>query len=265
MQMNLTANGVNFNLQVSGEGQPLVLVHGFPLNSNMWAPQLGGLARTARVIAPDLRGHGGSQVVPGPYSMDLLADDCAALLDSLGIDQPVTFCGLSMGGYVAFAFFRRHPERLRALILAATRPGADSPEGKAGREQNAAKAGSQGIGVIIDGMLPKMLAPSEDQANSSTTRQVRQIMEANSLESYVGDLLGMRDRVDSTSTLAEINIPTLILHGAQDTLIPPVEAENMHKAIRGSQLRIIPDSGHLLNLEQPGLFNSAIEDFLGTL
>jgi pimeloyl-ACP methyl ester carboxylesterase len=263
--MKITANGVNFNLQVSGDGHPLVLVHGFPLNSNMWAPQLGGLASSARVIAPDLRGHGGSEVVPGPYSMDLLADDCASLLETMGVDEPVTLCGLSMGGYVAFSFFRRHPKRLRALILAATRAGADSPEGKAGREQAAATAQTQGTGAIMNNMLAKVLAPSTNSENPALSGRVRQIMEGNSLESYVGDLLGMRDRQDSTPTLSQIDIPTLILHGAEDQLIPSSEAETMHRAIDGSQLRILPSSGHLLNLEEPEQFNLAVEEFLGAV
>ncbi|HJS28920.1 MAG TPA: alpha/beta fold hydrolase [Anaerolineales bacterium] len=263
--MKITANGVNFNLQVSGEGHSLVLVHGFPLNSNMWAPQLGGLASSVRVSAPDLRGHGGSEVVPGPYSMDLLADDCASLLETMGVDEPVTLCGLSMGGYVAFSFFRRHPKRLRALILAATRAGADSPEGKTGREQAAATAQTQGTGTIMNNMLAKMLAPSTNSENPALSGRVRQIMEGNSLESYVGDLLGMRDRQDSTPTLSQIDIPTLILHGAEDQLIPSSEAENMHRAIGGSQLLILPSSGHLLNLEQPEQFNLAVGEFLGAV
>jgi pimeloyl-ACP methyl ester carboxylesterase len=263
--MKRSINGIQLNIQSAGKGPPIVFIHGFPLNGAMWQPQLDGLSDAAQVIVPDLRAHGDSQIVPGPYSMDLFADDLAALLDALEINEPITLCGLSMGGYVAFAFFRRHRQRLEALVLAATRAGEDTAEGKSGREMAASQAQTLGSGIIVDGMLPKMLAPAMYQKNPALVVQARSIMEHNSIESYMGDLYGMRDRPDSTPTLREIDIPTLILHGREDQIFPVLEAESMHSHIPNSRLVLIPDSGHLLNLEQPELFNSAMRDFLGEL
>lgn len=260
--MNLTVNGIQLNVRTAGAGPPIVFVHGFPLNSGMWQPQLEMLSEAACLIAPDLRGHGDSQVVEGPYSMDLFADDIAGLLDKMGIEDQVALCGLSMGGYVAMAFFRRHRTRLGALILAATRAGSDPPEGRRGREMAASQAQIMGTGVIVDGMLPKMLAPATYENNPGLVVQARAIMEKNSLESYTGDLFGMRDRPDSTPTLPEIDLPTLILHGADDQILPVLEAEAMHELIPDSQLVVLPDSGHLLNMEQPKLFSEAVQEFL---
>ena len=118
-----------------GEGTPILFVHGFPLNRKLWIPQTEGLRQDVRIIAPDLRSHGESQTVPGPYSMDLFADDLNDFLEAVGINQPVVLCGLSMGGYVAFAFYQKYAYRLTGLILVTTRATADSPEAKAGRDQ----------------------------------------------------------------------------------------------------------------------------------
>ncbi|MDX1436921.1 MAG: alpha/beta hydrolase [Anaerolineales bacterium] len=263
--MKVNANGVELHYEQAGTGPPLVLVHGFPLNSGIWTPQLDGLAPVARVIAPDLRGHGRSPSVPGPYSMDLFADDIAAMLDELHISEPIILGGLSMGGYIAFAFFRRHRKRLRALILAATRAGEDTPDGKTGRENAAAQVEAQGISPIVQGMLPKMLAPDTFLKSPSVVDQTRRIMEQNSKESYLGDLYGMRDRPDSNATLGEIDLRTLVIHGAEDQLLPVLEAEATHAGIEGSELVVLPGSGHMLNLEQPALFNRAVADFISSL
>jgi pimeloyl-ACP methyl ester carboxylesterase len=263
--MKLLANGIQLNVRTSGDGPPLLLIHGYPLNSAMWQPQLDGLSEDASVTAPDLRGHGESQIISGPYSMDLMADDCAAILEARGINGPVIIGGLSMGGYVAFAFYRRFAGRVRGLILAATRAGADSPEGKKGRDRAASTAQSEGAGAIVDAMLPKLLAPDTYTSNPEIVRQAREIMEKNSLESILGDLLGMRDRDDSSSALRTIEVPTLILHGAEDQIFPVAEAQAMHEAIPHSELVVIPQSGHLLNLEQPERFNEAARIFLRSL
>ena len=253
----------NFNLAYSdqGQGMPLLLIHGFPLSRKLWEPQLS-LAGGARFIAPDLRGHGESEAVTGPYTMDLLADDCAALLDALKVTRPVAVCGLSMGGYVAFAFYRKHQARTAGLIFAATKAGADSLEGKAGREKNAALAQEKGAGAIAEAMLPKMLAPQSYSARPEVVAQAKAMMEATSVAGVVGALLGMRDRPDSTPALAHITVPTLVLHGADDQLIPPKEGEAIAAGIKGAQLKLVPGAGHLLNLEQPGAFNAAVSDFL---
>ncbi len=256
----------NFTMEVEdkGSGQPVLFIHGYPLNRAMWEPQLNPLADVARVIAPDLRGHGGSDPLPGPYSMELLADDCCALLDALGSTQPLVVCGLSMGGYVAFAFYRKHAARVAGLVLAATRPGADSPEGRANRAKaiELARAAGGGAAAIAESMLPKMLAPRSYEANPALVARVRQMMESTSVEGIIGDQMAMLERPDSTPMLAQINCPALVLHGADDQIIPLKEAEAMHNAIKDSCLQVLPGAGHLVNLEQPQLFNAAVREFV---
>ena len=251
--------------QDSCDRPTLLLIHGFPLSSQMWDPQLDDIAEFARVIAPDLRGHGQSDSVPGPYSIPQLADDCADLLDHLNVATPFVVCGLSMGGYIALEFYRRYPEQVAGLILAATRAGADSVEGKAGRDKAAELAKNEGATAVSSGMLSKMLAPENYASDEELVEYVEDVMSTASLNGVVGALAAMRDRVDSTPMLSEINVPVLIIHGADDQLIPLAEAEAMHQAIPNSELVIVPDAGHLPNLEQPDIFNDAVIDFLEEL
>ncbi len=251
--------------QDSCDRPTLLLIHGFPLSSQMWDPQLDDIAEFARVIAPDLRGHGQSDSVPGPYSIPQLADDCADLLDHLNVATPFVVCGLSMGGYIALEFYRRYPEQVAGLILAATRAGADSVEGKAGRDKAAELAKNEGATAVSSGMLSKMLAPENYASDEELVEYVEDVMSTASLNGVVGALAAMRDRVDSTPMLSEINVPVLIIHGADDQLIPVAEAEAMHQAIPNSELVIVPDAGHLPNLEQPDIFNDAVIDFLEEL
>jgi 3-oxoadipate enol-lactonase len=242
-----------------------VLVHGYPLSQKMWEPQMKALSNQAHVIAVDLRGHGESEAVSGNASMEQFADDIAELIKALKIDQKIVICGLSMGGYVAFAFVRKYAALTAALVLAATRAGNDSAEGKAGRDQAAETARTKGIEAVGEGMLPKMLTRENFENNPMLTAKVRSIMYSISLEGMVGDLMALKGRPDSRPMLESITIPTLILHGADDQLIPPQEAKDMHSGIRGSRLELIPNAGHLLNLEQPAAFNAAMGSFLSEL
>ena len=260
--MQTFVNNFEMAYEVRGEGPPLLLVHGFPLNKEMWQPQLNALQDVATVIAPDLRGHGASEAVAGEYSMDLLADDCHALLESLQVAEPVVVCGLSMGGYIALAFYRRYPERVAGLVLAATRAGPDSPEAKANRDKMAARAGEKGAGAIAEDMLPKMLAPETYTANPALVARVKQIMEGTSVPGIQGALLGMKARPDSTPLLAQIDVPALVLHGADDQLIPVEEGRAMHAALPDSRLEVLPGAGHLLNLERPEFFTQAVRGLL---
>ena len=263
--MRIKVRDITMEHEDLGTRTPLLFIHGYPLNRHLWDEQVSELSDIARVLAPDLRGHGGSDAVPGPYSMDLHAEDCRAFLYALRVTQPAVLCGLSMGGYVAFAFYRKYPERVAGLILAATRAGADAPEGKANRDKAMALAREKGVGAIAESMLPKMLAPSAPQAKPELVARVKAMMESTPLQGVLGDLAGLRDRPDSTPTLATIDRPTLILHGADDQLIPASEAEAMRAGIRGSELKVIPGAGHLLNMEQPEVFNDATREFLVAL
>jgi 3-oxoadipate enol-lactonase len=263
--MELVVNNFSMNFSERGKGMPVLLIHGYPLSQRIWEPQLEGLSDHFKIITPDLRGHGGSQAVPGPYSMEIFADDLAALLDALEINQKVVVCGLSMGGYVAMAFYRKYAARMKALILTATRAADDTPQARAGRDATAEIARAGGIAPVVEGMLPKMFAPGTLLANQHLVDQVKSIMMSISLEGVLGDLQGMKDRLDSRPMLNGMDIPTLVVHGVEDQIIPTQEAVDMHNSIPGAQLELIPESGHLVNLERPNEFNEVVQKFLSGL
>lgn len=241
-----------------GEGQPLLLVHGFPFSSAMWEPQISALRTVYRIIVPDLRGFGASELGQPPGSLRPYADDLIALLDHLGLER-VALAGLSMGGYIAFEVVRQHANRLSALILADTRAGADTEEGKRGRETNALLAEKDGPAAVGEAMLPRLIAAN---APDSLRTQIRQIIAANSSAGTAAALRSMAARPDSSDLLAGIRVPTLIIVGAEDQLTPPDQSRLMHAGIPNSQLVEIPGAGHLSILENPVLFNQAIETFL---
>jgi 3-oxoadipate enol-lactonase len=246
----------------SSDQLSLLLIHGFPLHSGMWTPQIDDLAQYVRVIAPDLRGHGASDAAPPPYSVAELARDCVGLMEHLAVRPPFVVCGLSMGGYVALELYRQFPELVAGLILTATRAGADSDEAKANRDKTAENVETNGVQILADAMLPKLLVPANAEADPELADFVREIIGDTSVSGAVGALQAMRDRPDSVPSLGEITVPTLIIHGADDQLIPPSEAELMHNAIKGSKLVLIEGAAHLLNLERPDEFNDAVIEFL---
>ena len=250
--------------QDSAGGVPVLLIHGFPLSSVLWEPQIAELADASRLIAPDLRGHGNTSATPPPYTMEQLAIDCVNLLDDIGVNRPFVVAGLSMGGYVAFEVFRQYPGMVAGMILAGTRAGADNEEGKKARDAAANLVREQGVSALVEQMLPKLLAPAAYQDNPDLVEFVREMMLETSVDGALGALMAMRDRPDSLSTLPEIDVPTLIIHGSEDQIIPTSEAETMHQAIPDSRLVIIPGAGHLVNLEQPEAFNEAVRAFLET-
>ncbi len=246
----------------AGDGMPLLFIHGYPLSRKMWQPQVKALQDIASVITVDLRGHGESYAFEPPYSMDTLADDCYRLLSSLGTPDRIIVCGLSMGGYITFALYRKHPELFSGMILTSTRAAADSPEGKAGREVGIKTVHEHGVPNIVDGMLPRAVSPVTQVTKPNLMETIREIMLETSANGVSGALLGMRDRPDSTPMLPQITCPTLIIQGSDDQLIPVKEAEAMAGRIANSSLVVIPQAGHLPNLEQPEMFNQAVRDFI---
>jgi pimeloyl-ACP methyl ester carboxylesterase len=196
------------------------------------------------------------------YNMATYADDLAALLDAVGVDD-VVLVGLSMGGYVALEFLRRHRPRVRALALVDTRAQADSAEGRRARETAMADAREGGAHLIADQMLPKMLAKA---APEPLREAVRAMMAATPVPGIVGALAAMRDRPDSTELLSSLTgLPALVVVGAHDAITPPATAEAMAKAIPGAKLAVIPDAGHLAPLEQPESFNQHLQSLLDRL
>jgi len=253
---------VNICFEQHGSGPPLLFIHGYPLHRQLWEGQWNALADAYQVIAPDLRGHGESESGVSPHTMQNLAQDCFDLLEKLGISASLYVCGLSMGGYIAMAMLRLHPERIAGLILTATRSAADTPEGKANRDKSILLAQAQGAKPIIDSMLPRLLSPKSLESRPEIVQTAHEIMSSISVNTIIKDLLGLKERPDSTSLLAASAQPTLIIHGADDQIVPLAEAQTLQKTIPGAQLTILPDAGHLLNLETPGLFNAAIRQFI---
>lgn len=248
-----------------GQGIPLLFIHGYPLSRRIWKPQMEGLSDTASVISVDLRGHGESYPFEGPYTMDLLAGDCKRLLDDLNVKLPIVVCGLSMGGYVTMALFRRYPRIFRGVILMSTRTAPDSSEAKRNRDAAIFNVREHGVSFIANNMLPKMVSPVTLSSKPKLVDIIHDIMMETSVQGVVGALQGMRDRPDSTPLLSQINCPVLIIHGEDDQLIPIHDAESMNGQIPDSRLIAIPEAGHLLNLEQPEIFNQAIRDFIKSL
>jgi pimeloyl-ACP methyl ester carboxylesterase len=255
--------GVHIAYDDVGSGLPIVFIHGFPHNRTLWAPQLGGLMARARCIAPDLRGFGESEVT-GPYSMDVYADDVVAMLDALQIPRAV-IAGLSMGGYVAFAIWRRHRERVRALILADTRAGPDGDEAIARRREMIALARAKGSGAVADSQIGGMVGRTTRDKHPDIADAVHHMLTAAPVEGVVGALEAMIARPDSTPTLATIDVPTMIIVGEEDALTPPKEARAMHALIPGSRLEILEGAGHVSNVERPAAFNHVTSEFLGVL
>ena len=262
--MDAQINGLTLAYTDEGKGMPVVFVHGFPLNRNMWAPQVQALSRQHRVITVDLRGHGESDAPLWRYTMEQFADDLTGVLDHLSIQQAV-MAGLSMGGYILFALYRKYANRVNALILSDTRAQPDTDEGRAGRFNMAQSAYTQGSGAIADVMLSKLLCPASLHTKPELVQQVRGMITAMTLGGIAGDLMGMADRPDSVPLLRTITCPTLIIVGELDLATPPSDARVMSEQIPGAQLKIIPGAAHLPNLEQPEAFNDAVRSFLASI
>ncbi|MCA1643228.1 MAG: alpha/beta hydrolase [Acidobacteria bacterium] len=256
--------GIEMAYEEAGSGVPVVLLHGFPFNRSLWREQIEVLKDTHRVVAPDLRGHGETEVATGPATMEEMARDVAALLDELRIERPVVG-GLSMGGYVALAFHRLFPRRVRALLLADTRAQADTEEGKRAREETAQRALAEGMTAIADAMLPKLLAHTTHMKHPEAVERVREMILATKPEGAAAALRGMAERRDQTNYLANILQPTLVVVGSEDQLTPPADSEVMRREIRGSRLEVFEGAGHVSNVERPAEFNAALTKFLRDL
>jgi 3-oxoadipate enol-lactonase len=244
-----------------GEGAPLVFVHGFPLDRHMWDSQLHTFRGSYRVIIPNLRGMGSSPLGSATISMDRYADDLAELLDKLAVADPVHMVGLSMGGYIAFAFARRHPEKLASLILCDTKVEADAPAAVENRRKMAEKARAQGMAPIADEMLPKLLG-AKSKEDTAMVQRVRQMMLDAPAEGVALASLAMASRPDSLETAVNLHIPVMLIVGAEDAITPPEQMRALANAIPNSEFIMIHDAGHLAPMENPSPVNQAIHQFL---
>ncbi|UJB44701.1 alpha/beta fold hydrolase [Streptomyces sp. A1-5] len=248
-----------------GSGAPLVLIHGHPFDRSMWRPQTAHFSRAGmRVIAPDLRGYGGSSVVPGKTLLETFARDVAALLDHLGIERCV-LGGLSMGGQIVMECYRQFPERIRGLLLADTFAAADTAEGRAVRLRTAERLLAEGMDGYAHEVLPKMIAPANVTALPTVAEHVLGMMRNASPEGAAAALRGRAERRDYTGLLPRITVPTLVVVGTEDEFTPVADARAIHQATPGSHLTVIQGAGHMPNLERPEEFNAALTEFLATM
>ncbi len=263
-----TFDGLAVNYLDEGAGdQAVVFVHGFPFQASMWEPQIPvAIQAGRRVIAPDLPGFGSSDVPTdrSAYSIDRYADLVAALVGELGLGE-VVLVGLSMGGYIALAVARRHPEVLAGLVLADTRADRDTPEGRQNRSDQQALVEERGdVTPLVDGLLTKVLAEAGPR-HAEVRATLGDMMRSTAPAGWIGALEAMKQRGDQSDLLPSISVPTLVVVGESDTLAPVDVAEAMAKAIPGARIEVVPDAGHVANLENPEVFNRAFSEFLTTL
>src|SRR5271157_5476890 len=260
---NLRSGDAHLLYEVSGDGRSVVLLHPFPLNHNFWGAIAAQLSGRYRLIIPDLRAHGASELGEGPVTMQKLADDLAPICREEKTGK-ATFVGVSIGGYLLFEFWRRYREQVAALVLANTRAGAETPESKATRLLAADRVLREGTAGFIEEMLSKLLSQTTRTNRPDIVDSARKMMQAMSPEDVAGVQRGMAERPDSVATLATINVPALIIAGEEDS-VPRSEFELMRRGIAGSELRVIRRAGHYAALEKPEEFGGLLRGFLDKL
>jgi 3-oxoadipate enol-lactonase len=254
----------SLSYHVQGHGQPLVWLHAFPLDRTMWDAQTQEFARDYRVITLDVFGFGESQLPAEAWSMTSMSEAIVDVLMKLNIQEPVVMIGLSMGGYIAIDFAHHFPERLRGLILADTRAEADSVDAKTGREKSIAMVQARGSIAQVEAMEPKALGKTTRASRPEVIETFRMIGSRQSPDAVVSALKALRDRADSTVDLANIAVPTLVLVGEEDEITPLAAAQVLVDHIPGAKMVVIPQAGHLSNLENPVAFNQAVREFIST-
>ncbi|MDP1822010.1 MAG: alpha/beta fold hydrolase [Archangium sp.] len=243
----ISLQGRPYFYQERGTGEPLLLFHGFPFTGDSFRPQLDAAPKGVRLIVPDHRGFGQSALAPGVATMEAMAEDGLALLDALKISSAFVG-GVSMGGYVAIALTRLDPGRVRGLLLLDTQSLADDEAGKARREATAQDVAKNGVGALVEGMLPKLMAPSVAPA---VRARVEKMMRAQSPQAVAAASRGMATRLDGKDILSRFSGPCAIVVGVEDAITPVEKAKVMHELVAGSTLDVIAGAGHLANLEQP--------------
>jgi len=253
---------IEMGCQIVGQGPPVLLVHGFPLDHAIWRHQITCLADRYQVIAPDLRGFGVSQRGNAELTMSQLALDLAELLRQVVGEQPVCFCGLSMGGYIAWEFYRAFRSRISHLILCDTRATADDEAAARVRRMTARSVLKYGTDQLARSMPARLVTTAWQQSQEAGLEPLSQMIRRAAPQSVADGLLGMSVRSDATGLLPSVDCPTLLVVGDQDRITPPDEMRAMARAIPGSRLLVVPDAGHLAPLENPPVVNGAIGAFL---
>lgn len=259
--MKIRAGGVEIAYEVYGEGEPVLLVHGFPLSSALWDDVVDRLKGKWKLIVPDLRGHGASEAGEA-RDMGRYASDLAAVLRATEETRPVVLVGMSMGGYVALEFYRRYRGRVRALALVDSRAARDTPEAASGRLETADKVIRDGSGVVANAMVEKLFAAG---ASRELRERWRSVMTATPRQGVATALRAMAARPDSRRLLKQATIPILIVVGAEDAITPPSEARSMAAGTGAGRIVVIPGAGHMTPVEQPEELARVLDEFLSGL
>jgi 3-oxoadipate enol-lactonase len=262
--MKLRSDDIELSYETVGKGAPAVFLHPFPTNHEFWTPICDSLSTRYTLVLPDLRGHGDSGVGDGPATMEQHAEDIRRLLDELNIGK-CTFLGCSIGGYILFEFWRRHRERVNALVFMNTKASADSVEARATRLLAAESVHERGPEQFIDSMLPKLMGESTHRNRPDIVADARRIMMKSSSRGIAEVQRGMAERPDSIPTLSTIGVPTLVIAGEEDVLIPLRELDMIHRGIRGSELRTVAKAGHFAAFERPQDVSGLLREFLGRI
>ena len=259
--MRIELEGIALEVEDHGDGVPVVLLHGFPLSSEMWTPIRTAVEQAARLITPDLRGFGGSDKPQGDYGMETLAGDVLRLADRIGVERFV-LGGHSMGGYVALRLAASHVERLTGLILIDTRASADTPEGKVRRTVAIERIRRGEAAAFLDEFIPNLLGESTRGRAPRLATELRALAAEVPNHVLAGCLAGMRDRPDSFQVLPGLDLPALVITGQEDALAPPEVAHQMAAALPRGRLALVPLAGHTPSVERPIPTAEAILAFL---
>ena len=260
----VTSGEAEICYEVIGDGAPVVLLHPFPADHELWRPAAHSLVSHYRVILPDLRAHGESGVGEGPATMAKHAVDVARVLDQEDVGR-APFVGVSIGGYVLFEFWRKSRGRVAALGLCNTKAQADTVEGRAGRLQAAADVMERGTEAFFESMVSRLLGETTRKTRPDLVEGALRMMRKMSPEDVAMVQRGMADRPDSMPTLKTINVPTLILTGDEDILTGEAEAESMRQNISGSRIKVVAKAGHYCPWEQPEEVGKIIRQFLDSV
>jgi 3-oxoadipate enol-lactonase len=242
----------------------VVFLHAFPLQAAMWDNALSTLPAGWRGVAPDFRGFGETPLVSASHRMSDLAGDVVDLLDHLEVTQAIV-AACSMGGYVAFELWKAAPTYVSGLILASTRAGADSEDGKAARRKMMDLVMAEGVEAVAAQMIPKLLGATTQRERPDVATHTRALILQNSREGVRAAVEAMMERRDFTQSLGAMKVPALIVAGTEDTLIPPAAADEMQKAMPSARAEILQAVGHLPNLEAPDRFNDLLAQYLQQL
>jgi len=247
-----------------GDGPAVLLLHPFPAHHEFWIPVADLLSARYRVILPDLRGHGESDVGEGPATMEKHAADLACIMDDAEVTR-APLIGVSIGGYILFEFWRRHHGRVGALGFCNTKAPADGSEARAGRLQAAKDVLERGTEPFFESMVPRLFGRTTRESRPDLVAGALRMMRQMSPEDIAQVQRGMAARPDSVDTLKTINVPALLMTGDEDIMTGVNEAELMRQHISGSQLRVISKAGHYSTWEQPGEASRLIRQFLDGL